>query len=94
MGNVNFLFGNHLIILYPPQVHASPSTRLATIYESATISCPPFSMKKFSFMNVENVVKPPQKPVVSNSFVCVSPGESFVSNPRRKHPRRLQINVP
>ena len=84
----------HLTMLYPTHAQASPRTRLIAIYARAAKSCPPRSMNKLSFMNVEKVVKPPQKPVVSNSFICVSPGESLVSKPSTKQPRMLQRNVP
>ena len=82
--NINFLdiAIDYRTILYPTHAQASPSTRLIAIYARAVINCPPRSMKRLSFMNVEKVVKPPQKPVVSNSFICASPGDSFVSNPR------------
>lgn len=51
-----------------------------------------------SFMNVEKVVNPPQKPVVSNSFVLgditfpvqVSPDRK----PMTRHPNTLTESVP
>lgn len=53
-----------------------------------------------SFINVENVVKPPQKPVVSNSFVDgdIDNAElvdgSDEKNPMRRQPRMFTVNVP
>lgn len=94
--NINFLdiAIDYRTILYPTHAQASPSTRLIAIYARAVINCPPRSMNRLSFMNVENVVKPPQKPVVRSSFMCGSPGGNLVSKPSRKHPRILQSNVP
>ena len=50
----------------------------------------------FSFIKVENVVNPPQKPVVSNRRV---PGVSQLlegnaeTSPIRKHPKTLTVKV-
>ena len=55
--------------------------------------------EELSFMNVEKVVKPPQKPVVSNSLVAgdIMPFP-FQDNPERnpmmRHPNTLTAIVP
>ncbi len=74
-----------------------PRAKLANVYRIAEIIAPSRSKRKFSFMNVENVVKPPQKPVTNISLaedeIC-PPNDSPDSKPIKKQPITLTIIVP
>lgn len=82
------------MILYPIQHAMSPKNRLTNIYNNEKASCEPRRSRMFSLMNVENVVNPPQKPVIKISFKCGSPGISFENKPMRKQPATLATKVP
>lgn len=49
-------------------------------------------------MNVENVVNPPQNPVVNNNLVCGDKPKLGKGRPEKKpikkHPKRFTMNVP
>jgi len=45
-------------------------------------------------VKVEKVVKPPQKPVISNIRTISLPGAILLSHPSRKQPPTLAISVP
>ncbi len=61
--------------------------------------CPSFMSDAPSFINVEKVVKPPQKPVASRSLadavITQLPfAESPDRNPIIRHPTMFTVNVP
>jgi len=76
-----------------------PNAREAMIYSDESINpSPPFSSVAFSFIKVEKVVNPPQKPVVSRRRVDVlippfSPGNEE-NIPIRKQPKTFTTSVP
>ena len=75
----------------------SPSARLSNVYSTAESIAPSRPNSRFSFINVENVVKPPQKPVTKTSFVVgeiCPPSDSPESRPIRKQPMILTAIVP
>jgi hypothetical protein len=76
-----------------------PNAREAMIYSDESINpSPPFSSVAFSFIKVENVVKPPQKPVVSKRRTAGLTPPLLLGNeeniPIRKQPRTLTTIVP
>ena len=75
----------------------SPMARLSNVYSTAESIAPSRPNSKFSFINVENVVKPPQKPVTNTSFVVgeiCPPSDSPEIMPIRKQPMILTAIVP
>lgn len=74
-----------------------PRARLCNVYSTAEGIAPSRPNSRFSFIKVENVVKPPQKPVTNTSFVMgeiCPPSDSPESNPIRKQPMTLTAIVP
>ena len=75
----------------------SPRARLSNVYSTAESIAPSRPNNRFSFINVEKVVKPPQKPVTKTSFVVgeiCPPSDSPESRPIRKQPMTLTVIVP
>lgn len=83
-----------ILILYPTHAASRPITMLAVIYIKVVISCPPFSMSRFSCMKVENVVNPPQKPAIKSRRVGLFTGIMRERTPMMKQPSKLAVNVP
>ena len=61
---------NHFTRALPSQTINIPSTTLTMIYISITIQWRCCNSKKLSFAKDEKVVKPPQKPVISNALIA------------------------
>ena len=74
-----------------------PIITLAPTYMAVSKASPAFIMPKDSLAKVLKVVKPPQNPVTSNSFIS---GDSTpfpnspTNNPMSNEPRTLTANVP
>ena len=74
-----------------------PTTTLAPTYSAIKRASPAFIMPKDSLAKVLKVVKPPQKPVTTSSFIS---GDStpLPTNPTKKpisnEPMMLTANVP
>lgn len=86
-----------LPIQLPTTTAAMPKAKLPMIYIARQRVSPPFINTELSFMNVEKVVNPPQKPVVRKSFVCGlsnPPMGNAEIRPMTKHPSTLTMNVP
>ncbi len=59
---------------FPTQRHRKPAATLPPMYRPVNAMLPSLPSNILSFTKVENVVKPPQNPVVSSSFVsCICP---------------------
>lgn len=69
---------------------------LSVIYSTVTIYAFASAIHKLSFIKAENVVKPPQNPVIrSNLVLCDdSPSRSPYNRPTIKHPITFTANVP
>ena len=58
-----------LAMPFPAQRQTKPTATLPATYSASPVRFPSLPSAVPSFTKVENVVKPPQKPVVSNSLV-------------------------
>src|SRR5690606_21446042 len=54
----------------PSQTAKMPTTRLNPLYKSKVPYCCCRNSVRFSAAKAENVVKPPQNPVINNSLAC------------------------
>lgn len=75
----------------------SPRARLSNVYNTAESIALSRPNSIFSFMKVENVVKPPQNPVTNINFVLgkiCPPNDNPDSIPIRKQPITLTAIVP
>lgn len=75
-----------------------PTNRLLTVYRKQVPNCPFWTNWEFSLRKVENVVNPPHRPTVRNSFMeepsqppC---SEQPQNRPMKKHPTTLTKKVP
>ena len=81
----------------PPQTARMPIITLAPIYRAISKTSPAFIIPNDSLAKVLKVVKPPQKPVTSSSFIS---GDSTplltkpTNSPMSNEPRMLTANVP
>ena len=92
-----------MVLSYPPDsftpahTASTPTTTLAPIYRADSNTSPAFIMLKDSLAKVLKVVKPPQKPVTSISFISGDRLPLFTNptnSPMSKEPRILTANVP
>ena len=77
--------------------HKQFQERLNNVYSTAESIAPSRPSSKLSFINVENVVNPPQKPVTNTSLVAgdiCPPSDRPDSNPIRKQPITFTAIVP
>ena len=82
---------------YPKATNDTPAIRLAATYVIKPKILPSASICTLSFAKVENVVKPPQMPVVSSKHQWL-PDEPFLANsanstPKTRQPTRFTANV-
>ena len=81
----------------PHQTARMPMMTLAPTYSAVSRTSPAFIMPKDSLAKVLKVVKPPQKPVTSSSFISGDNTPLLTSptnKPISKEPRILTANVP
>jgi len=88
------ILSNHhdFVIYIPSQTALIPSTQLANVYPKARGAWLLFISVKVSFANVENVVNPPQNPVINRNRKLLD-GIRLTNNPIQKHPNIFTINV-
>lgn len=80
--------------LIPAQTAKIPRMQLSKMYSIAILICPLVINCNVSLEKVEKVVKPPQKPVINNSFKLVfSTGKNPANMPIKKQPIKFMLNV-
>ncbi len=98
MEKLNFLKLNnlkllcHFVMNIPSQTAPNPTNTLAIMYITAIPVWLLFISIIFSLANVENVVNPPQKPVISRNR-RFSEGIRLANMPMQKHPIIFTIKV-